>query len=364
MQKKILIIITTDFVPYGGLTSVMMNYYRAIDKSKYLIDFASTNIDIDVSLLDELHRNNSEYYCLGNRKKQLLSYIRNLKNLLRTIHYDIIHINSNSATAAIELNIAKKCKVPKRIVHNHTSECDHKFAHKLMYPFFIDSYTDAIAVSNNAGKWLFPEGKFSVLNNGIDAEKYRFNENSRFTIRNEYGIENDYIVIGHLGKIYKPKNHLFLLKVFYEYHQVVSNSVLLLVGDGDMRNEIESVVSELGLNDSVIFAGMQYDVEKFLSAMDVFVFPSIWEGMPLSVIEAQASGLQGFISDRIDSQVLITKYMKSLSIDRNTDEWVRELCSIREIDRVISSDKSISAIKAAYYDSFTNAVYLENIYDR
>ena len=362
-MRKILIIITTDFVPFGGLTTVMMNYYRALDKSKYSFDFASTNHDIDHSLLAELRKNGSEYYCLGNRKRNLITYIQNLRNLIKAKQYDIIHVNSNSATAAIELLIAKQLNVSKRIVHNHTSECDHKLIHKLLYPAFKHSYTDAVAVSKKAGAWIFPDGVFTVLNNGINTDRYRFSQKKREIIRNRYGVDDKTIVIGHLGKIYKPKNHRFLIDIFEAYHSDVHNSILLLVGDGEMRNEIEQIVLEKGLKNCVIFAGMQKEVENYLSAMDVFVFPSLWEGMPLSVIEAQASGLHCIISDSIDKDVCLTDYIQSLSIEVNPCVWANCIKELQVLNRVESSQINIQKIKEANYDSNVNSISLENIYD-
>ena len=218
MKKKILVIITTDFVPFGGLTTVMMNYYRKINKDFFQIDFASTNSDIDKNLISELENNASRYYCLGNRKKRPISYAVRLNRLLRNNSYDIVHINSNSATAFIELYIASKSGIAKRIVHNHTSKCNHIWVHKLLFPFFKNAYTDAIACSKKAGEWIFLNDNYTILNNGIDTEKYRYNSNRRSEIRALYKIEEDCVLIGHLGKIYEPKNHVFLIDIFYQYH--------------------------------------------------------------------------------------------------------------------------------------------------
>lgn len=364
MKKRILIIITTDFVPYGGLTTVMMNYYKALNKSKYSIDFASTNSDVDEGLLDELQRNGSKYYYLGDRKRHLWFYINNLRKLLRKNNYDIVHINSNSATAAIELMIAKQCKVSKRIVHNHTSECDHKRAHAILYPIFRRTYTDAIAVSKKAGEWLFPVGNYIVLNNSIDSERYRYNVIKRQTIREKYHIRENTIVLGHIGKIYKPKNHRFLISVFEAFHSMTPDSALLIVGDGEMKGEIEQLVKEKGLSDSVVFAGMQSKVEEFLSAIDVFIFPSLWEGMPLSVIEAQASGLQCIVSDAIDKDVCITNYITSMSLEQDAQEWAIRIEKLDEIDRDKTSEECIQIIKEANYDSYKNSTELEKIYDQ
>ena len=169
-------------------------------------------------------------------------------------------------------------------------------------------------------------------------------------------------MIGHLGKIYKPKNHHFLIKVFAEVVKVKPDAVLLLVGDGEMRDEIKKGVEELELGDNVIFAGMQREVHNFLSAMDVFVFPSIWEGMPLSLIEAQASGLKCISSTSIDSESNVTGKVRRVELTASVNDWVDMIMGFREYDRVYESNENIKLIKENGFDSRTNALVLEKIY--
>lgn len=365
-KKKILIIITTEFIPSGGLTTVMMNYYRSIDKNKYDIDFGSTNSYVEPNLMLELNKNNSNYYCLGERKRQVHKYIFNLYFLLKHNDYDIIHINSNSATAAIELGIAKLCSVKQRIVHNHTSKCDHRYVHKILYPIFKKLYTDAISCSKKAGNWIFLDGNFTILNNGIISDNFKFNEVKRNIIRKHLDIGENCTVIGHLGKIYKPKNHLFLIDVFFEYHKLNKNSKLMLVGDGDLRKQVEEKVNQYNIVNNVIFCGMQSNVSDYLSAMDIFLFPSIWEGMPLSVIEAQASGLKCFLSNRIDNAVNVTDSVEFYALEDDAYSWASKIRKMdaRVNNRDILSDIYINRIKANNYDSTINVKKLEKIYDR
>ena len=361
-MTRVLVVITTAFVPYGGLASVMMNYYRTIDKTRFHLDFASTNKELDPKLSDELDKSGSKYYGLGNRKKGIFSYSRKLNEVLKTGNYDVIHVNSNSATAALELWVAKKNGVQKRIVHNHTSICDHKILNNLMKPFFDRLYTDAIACSEKAGTWLFKEKMFQVLNNGISTDEFRFNNEDRQSVRRHYHIDNSTVVLGHVGKIYKPKNHLFLINVFSQYQKKNINANLLLVGDGIMRAEVESEVHALGLESKVIFAGMQENVKAFLSAMDYFVFPSVWEGLPLAVIEAQASGLACYISDTIDKDVIVTNNITVLPITEGYDPWIPELPVRPPENRELMSQNNIKRIKEARFDSNSCCKMLEEIY--
>ena len=214
-MRKILIVITTGFVPYGGLTTVMMNYYRAMDKTSLQIDFASTN-EPPKELLDELKANGSHYFNLGNRKKRLPRYLKNLKDVLKNNHYDIIHVNGNSTTMTIELLAAYTAGIKRRIAHVHNTTCDHMALNKLLTPIFKHCYTDACACSQKAGEWMFSNGKYEVLNNAIDLKRYCFDSNQCEKVREQYNILATDKVIGHVGKMVRQKNYEFILDVFEE----------------------------------------------------------------------------------------------------------------------------------------------------
>lgn len=297
---KVLMLITTSFVPYGGLTTVAMNYYRNIDHSMFQVDFASTN-DCLQKLSEELTKSGSRYFKLPSRMRSPLLYMRKLYDI--SGKYDIVHIHGNSATTVLELLPAKLAGVKKRIVHIHNTKSDHPIAHTLLYPLMKYLMTDAVACSNAAGEWIFKNGNYNVLNNAIDLSKYSYNDVTRTQIRLEYGIDPDSFVIGHVGKFVEQKNHLFLIDVFSKVIEKNKNAKLMLVGDGPMRNNIEEKIKERKLNTQVVLCGMQENASKFLSAMDIVVFPSLWEGLPLSLLEAQANGLLCVASDVITSEV-------------------------------------------------------------
>ena len=358
-MKKVLVVITTAYIPTGGLASVMMNYYRNIDRSGLKVDFASTN-EAPKVLTDELEANGSRYIQLPKRKN-VFGYFNALRKVCKG--YDVVHINGNSATTVIELLAAKMAGVKKRINHNHTSIPDHKTTSDIFYPLFKRLVTERIACSDLAGNWLYGEGNFMLLRNAVDVEKYRFTVEKRTTIRKDFGISDDSIVIGHLGKIYKPKNHLYLVKIFYEYHQLNPNSKLFLVGDGVMRQDIETFVEELGIRDHVIFAGLRTDVPDMLQVMDYFVFPSIWEGMPLSVLEALSSGLTCVISDRITKDVLIGPHVSSLSIEEQPMVWAKYLNSHPLPNRSIACNESAELITEAGYNIKVEAKELLKLYN-
>lgn len=358
MMKKVLVVITTAFVPTGGLATVMMNYYREIDKSNLQIDFASTN-QVPEVLVTELAQNGSKYFCLGNRKHLLRFFIR----LYRCCKgYDVIHVNGNSATTVVEHLAAKLVGIKKRINHNHTSIPDHKLLSDMLYPAFNHLITNKVACSDSAGNWLYGKGNFKILRNAINIEKYQYDASDRKRIRASFGIEDNDVVIGHVGKIYKPKNHPYLIRIFAEYHRQNPHSKLLLVGDGVMRQEVENLVDELNLRKYVIFAGLRTDIPEMLQVMDYFVFPSIWEGMPLSVLEAISSGLPCIISDSITKDVMVGYNVHPLSIKDKSIVWANFIFEHQQPDRVETCRENAKLLTDAGFNIKVEAKELLKLY--
>ena len=360
-MRKVLIVITTAYVPTGGLAGVVMNYYRKIDKGNLQIDIASTNEAPDV-LVNDLAHNGSHYYCLGKRAHVLTYAIRLYKICKR---YDVVHVNGNSATTIIEHLAAKLAGVKVRINHNHTSIPDHRTTSDMVSPLFHHLYTIPVGCSDLAGGWLYGKRPFTILHNAVDVEKYHYDESKRVQLRSGFGIKEDCVVMGHLGKIYKPKNHPYLIRVFNEFQKLVPNSVLFLVGDGVMRQEVESLVDKLELREKVIFAGLRTDVPDMLQVIDCFVFPSIWEGLPLSVFEAMSSGLPCFISDHITKEVMVSPYIHALSIDDTPASWavyIKAHMPAESRENVCRTNGE--CITKAGYNIVTEAGQLRDIYLR
>jgi len=341
-MKRIIVIITTAFVRTGGLTSVMMNYWRAMDKTGLSFDFASTN-KVDELLNEEITKEGSHYYQLPPRK-YVLSYFNALRKLCKG--YDVAHVHANSATSVIELMAAKMAGVPKRIHHNHTSKTQHPILNKFLYPFFKLSYTDAVACSDAAGEWLFGKGKYTVLPNAIDVDKFKYNPEERKRVRDELGIKEDEFVVGHIGKFMDAKNHEFLIKVFAKYHSKNPKSRLLLVGDGEWRPKIENWVKESGCADAIILAGLRSDIPAIVQAFDVFVFPSVYEGLPLTTLEAQASGLPCVISSNVTKDVCIGRDVLMKNLADGVESWAEAIssydCTLSREERCIINEERIT----------------------
>lgn len=359
-MKRILVIITTAFTATGGLASVMLNYYRSLDKKGLQIDFASTNT-ITPNLNEEIQKNGSKYYQLPKRKN-IIGYWKAVKCLSR--NYDVVHVHANSSTAVIELSAAKAARVVKRIHHNHTSKTQHPVINALLHPFFKYSYTDAIACSQLAGDWLFGKNNYKILRNAINIAKFEYNKDARVLIRNEFGIKEEDFVIGHIGKFMDAKNHEFLIKVFTEYHLKHPNSKLLLVGDGEWRSKVETWVADSGCADSIILAGLRSDIPAIVQAMDIFVFPSIYEGMPLTVLEAQASGLPCLISSNVTSDVNIGQDVKMKDLADGVKDWADSIDSFDyAISREVRCHNNYELITKAGYNIENEANELLKIYN-
>lgn len=360
-MRKILVIITTAFVEFGGLTTVMMNYYRKMNKENFKIDFASTNI-IDSKLDNELKDNGSQYYNLGPRKRNPMKYAYNLKKLLKNGNYDVVHVNANSATVSLELIVAYISRVSCKIVHIHNSRGNYKYIHKLLQPVLFSLCDVPLACSEKAGHWAYNDRDFIVLNNAVDTKKYSFNKDARKRIREKLAVTEDDFVVGHVGKINEQKNHSFLLDVFNQFHKQHENSYLLLVGDGGLRKTIEEKVKNLGLTGNVFFVGMSSNVSDYLTAMDCFVFPSLWEGLPLSLIEAQASGLPCIVSNNITSESNVTQKVVYMSLDEDIKIWSDKISGTMNQDRLLECESNLKLIKQNGFDIYENANALRKIY--
>jgi glycosyltransferase involved in cell wall biosynthesis len=360
-MKKVLVIITTAFVRTGGLASVMMNYWRVMDKAGMSFDFASTNA-IDDLLYEEISKEGCHYYQLPPRK-HVLKYFNTLRKLCKG--YDVIHVHANSATSVIELLAAKMAGVPKRIHHNHTSKTQHPLLSKLLYPIFKCTYTDAVACSEPAGEWLFGRGKFLVLPNAIDIDKFKYDPQTRNLIREEFEIGKDDFVVGHIGKFMDAKNHEFLIKVFATYHSNHPLSKLMLVGDGAWRSKIEGWVAQSGCADSIILAGLRSDIPAIVQAFDVFVFPSIYEGLPLTVLEAQSSGLPCIISSNVTKAVNLGRDVIMKDLSDEVESWAEKIDSFDyAVSRAERSEQNYDLITRGHFNIKNEAQRLVEIYNK
>lgn len=311
----------------GGAETMIMNIYRNIDRTKLQFDFivhTKEKCDFD----DEISSLGGEIYRMPRYNgKNHFKYKREWHDFFKKHpEYKIIHSHVRS-TAAIYLEIAKKYGLIT-IAHSHSISSGKgiKAVVKNLLQIPIRYVADYLfACSHEAGKWLFGrKANYKIVKNGIDIDRFIFSETVRSKIRNQLGI-GDKFVIGHVGRFSLPKNHSFLIEIFYEIQKHISNAVLLLIGQGSLRPEIETKVKVLGIQDKVLFIGVVPNVNDYMQAMDVFVFPSFFEGFPVVLVEAQASGLPCFVSDKITNETSITDIIRYIPLEKSPEYWAKEI---------------------------------------
>lgn len=352
---RVLIVSTTD-LGFNGITSVIMNYYRNIDKKKIQFDFVICE-KIHESVSDEIKKLGGNIYILPSRKKRLFKYIKSLKSLVKENNYKVVHVHGNSGTLYFDIHALKQVGVSVRIAHSHNSTCTYKIIHRLLKKPLSRETTHPIACSKLAGDWLFTKD-YTVLNNGIDIEKFKFNNEVRDKYRREMDLEDKY-VIGHVGNFLYQKNHEYLLKVFKEVVNRNPKAVLMLVGDGKLEAEIKSLINRLGIQDSVLMLGKRSDTAELMQAMDVFVFPSRFEGLPVVLVEAQSAGLKCIISNAITKECQITGEVEYLDLSEEIDKWVDKILMIKSgYQRNIAFEK----VRKSKFNIKNETKKLEEIY--
>ena len=360
---KVLMVLTSNF-GYNGITSTVLRYYSHINKKNINIDFVVMNETPEY--INEMIDKNTKIHIIKRkiRQKQPIKYIQILTKIIQTENYDIIHVHGSSSIISLELYAAKKAGCKNRVVHSHNTTTDHIVIHRILYPYFKRNYTCALACGTDAGKWLFGKERFEVIQNGQEISKYEFNKSKREEIRKEYNLE-DKIVIGHVGGFNYQKNHEYLVEVFkklVEKNKEISY-YLVLVGDGELRNDIENKIKEYNLQDKVLMLGKISNVEEILQAMDIMVFPSRFEGLPNVVLEWQIAGLPCIISNNITKEVKITDLVKFVGLD-NTDKWVNEIENTQICDRNNNKDYILKQVKDSGFDIEENVKKLEEIYNK
>ena len=323
----------------GGVESVVMNYYRYIDKSKIQFDFIcdsdSTNIPYE-----EIEKLGGKVI-LVPPYQHIFKYNRELSKIFKENNYKIVHSHINTLSI-FPLRIAKKCGIPVRIAHSHSTtnkkEWKKNLIKQILRPFSKLYATDYFACSELAGRWLFGNKEFDkgnvyILNNAIDIEKFKYDENIRKEVRKELNITDNTLVIGHIGRFVPQKNHTLLIDIFNEVHKEIPNSILLLVGQGPLQEMIKEKVKKLGLNSSVIFLGQRKDANRLYQAMDVFVLPSLYEGLPVVGIEAQASGLVCVFSDSMTKETKVLDSSEFISLNDSLDVWKEHVLMENKLNR-------------------------------
>lgn len=347
----------------GGIESYLMNYYRRMDKRKLQFDFITHSV-VDPSLREEIES-------MGGRVYDWPSF--SIKTLFRLYvqidrffsehsgEYPVIHCHMANA-AFLYFPIAKKYGIKHRILHSHNNKAAAIWSHAVRnYPllFLGNSFaTDRWACTDSAGKFLFRDKSFEVIKNAIEIQKFAFDETTRKELRRELGVD-DFFVIGHVGRLDPQKNQSYLLRIFDKILQRRSDARLLLIGDGDDRAMLRRLADRLGISGKVEFLGICKDVERYYQAFDVFVFPSLYEGLGIVLVEAQCSGLPVYTSnENVPKEVGITDLVSFISCKDSPEVWAESILSRETPER----RGRLDAIRDAGYDIHVAARHLEERY--
>jgi len=313
----------------GGAETFLMKLYRKLDRTKYQMDFC-VNVQEPAFYDAEIKSLGGRIHYVPPKTVDYTAYARELKKCIRENGYkNVLRITSNGL-GFLDCRIAKKAGATKCIVRSSNSADAEGLraviAHRLGRLLFSRYIDVKIAPSDLAAKYTFGEkaysrGQVSILHNGLDVDAFAFREADRRAVREEWNISEDAQLLGHVGRFMKQKNHPFLVEVFSAYHREHPNARLVLVGDGEEAELVRQLVEQKGLAANVIFAGVRSDVPKLLSAMDALLLPSLYEGMPNVVIEAQANGLPCVISDTITREANVTGLVSYLPITEGTAPW-------------------------------------------
>lgn len=342
----------------GGAETLIMNIYRNIDRERIQFDFLISNTGV---FDDEIRSLGGRIYQIPYiNKSGPFKYTRDVYRFFKEHNeYKIVHSHMDRMSGLI-MREAKRAGVPVRIAHSHNTQSQGNLfvkAVKRYYSFWLKDATDCLACSQAAAKAMFPEKDVTVIKNGIDVNKFSFNEEIRDKIRRRYSI-SDKLVLGNVARFEVQKNHEFLIDIFSEVHEINKNSVLILVGKGRLEKDIQDKVRIYGLENAVIFMGSRQDVHELVQAFDVFVFPSLFEGLPVALLEAQAAGLRCVVSDTITKEADITGNVEFVSLKKSAGYWADLIVKCSDYER----KNADGLIKGGEFDIVHTAELLANFY--
>lgn len=369
MGKPVRVLHFVSIMNQAGQETFLMNVYRQINREKVQFDFLCTSVekgDYDkeiISLGGKLHNlppNPLE-------KIKFLNYLGDCYRLYRFFkkhkEYKIFHIHTYHAfNGFLSSFTAKLAGLKNVILHSHNSNAPHPNLHKISRLFLYLIKINRFACSVVAGEWMFginqvKKNKVKFVNNGINPKIFVFDKAKRSEMRKEFGIGNK-TVIGHIGRFNYQKNHDFLIDIFKEVHEKDNNTILMLIGRGELESQIKEKVYRLGLEDAIIFTGIRSDIPDILQAIDVFTLPSHFEGLPVVLVEAQTSGLRCIVSDVISNEIKLTELISFISLNQPPDVWADKIIENSHYKRKDTYQEIVNG----GYDIKETARWLENFF--
>ncbi len=363
-MKKINILLVVGTMNRGGVETLLMNVLRNIDKKKFRLVF--------LCYKNETYDYEQEIISLGGKLVRTpdvkevgpINHIKNIVRIIKDENIDIVHAHTyfNSMFSLIAARIAG---VKARITHSHNTQSEEfpstaKRLYFIVSKFIISKLSTVyFACGQDAGEALFYKGsKFTIIDNGIILNDFYYDESARNRFRKELGVSKKCTLVLHVGRFDRQKNHSLLVDIYNEYLKLNPNSKLVLVGDGGLRAEIEERLRKLGIQDKVIFLGVRSDVNKLYSAADLFLFPSLFEGLPVTLVEAQANGLVCLVSDTIDKTAKFTNCINFHPLSNTAKQWARAMTNLN-LDRIDTS----KIMEGSAYDMVQNVKVIERHYE-
>lgn len=348
---------------YGGIETFLMNIYRNIDRTKVQFDFAVTK-GKSGEYEEEIKTLGGKIYYFPERKN-IKEYKKKWYDFFREHkEFECVHMHVSSLSNIIPIKAASANKIKKRYIHSHNTY-QQGILHNILNQtnkINLNRYaTELFACSQEAGKYSFGNKKFEIIKNGIDAKQYEFDKAKREKIRNKFKILDNQIAFLHIGRFTYQKNHEFLIDVFSEIIKIKPNSLLYLIGEGELEGQVKEKVKKLEIGDNVIFLGTQKDISEIMQGMDAFIFPSLYEGLGIVAIEAQAAGLKVFASDTIPEEVKITELVSFISLKKSKQEWAYNI--LKNLEKEKLRKKNYEQIKNSGYDIKYTTEKLENYYE-
>lgn len=331
MTKRIKILHVVPAIYEGGVGSVVNNYYEKIDKSKFSFDVI-THVKETNKKNNLLYKNTNVFNFKTLGETGVYGYYKQIRSTLNCSEYDVIHIHTGHITG-LYAAVFKICGAKKIISHAHTTTAPNPKHNKFMPYFRVLTRmfsNKLLSCGRLAGEFCFGRADFEIIKNGIDYTKYlNIDDSKAVKTRQELGLNSSDIILGNVAAFIKQKNHKFLLQVFLELSRVKDNVKLVLVGEGPLEKQCVEFVKENNLTEKVFFLGQRNDVYQLMSVFDVFLLPSLFEGLPVSGIEAQAAGTKCIFSDTIDKELDLGIGLSAfLPINKGTKPWVDHLSNI------------------------------------
>ena len=335
----------------GGIEKYVYNLCDMSNKEKIKNEIINAN-EFEIGFQNDFNKKEIKIIKIPNRKKNYLKHIKELKKVIKNGNYDFVHFHLMDLSCFDRIIIALKYSNAKVILHSHIDNFKKNIVRSILD--FVgrqllknNKRIIKVACSEDAGKYMFSGFRnkdFEILNNAINIKDFLFNEDLRNKNRKELGVSNKFL-IGHVGRFQEQKNHAFILEIFYEILKLNNNGILLLVGEGSLKDEIIKKSKEMKIYEKIIFYGQSNNVNELYQAMDAFLFPSLYEGLGIVLVEAQSCGLKCYASDTIPKEVKILDSLKFIELSKTAEEWAKEIINDINIkyDRIYYSKKMLNS---------------------